>query len=340
MKHLGLFEGIGGFSLAARWMGWETVAWVEINDFCQKVLKKNFPEAKGYGDIKEFDGTQYRGTVDIVTGGFPCQPYSTAGKRKGKEDSRHLWPEMLRVIREVQPMYVVGENVRGLTNWNKGLVFDEVQADLEVEGYEVLPFLLPACGVNAPHRRDRIWFVAYSKTFRERSGQPRSNTECREQLERAEQRRNYYDNDESRLVTNSYDILHEGKLDDGRNQCETRGSQSKDESERQASDWKRIRVKSAALSERRIVADSDSDERCERRMHEAGSETTERYTRTFDTRNGWRTWEDFPTQPPVCRRDDGIPNRMDRIKSLGNAIVPQIAFEIFKAIEAINETVL
>ena len=163
MKHLGLFEGIGGFSLAARWMGWETLAWCEWNEFGQKVLKHHFPEAEGFGDIKKTDFTKYANRIDIITGGFPCQPYSSAGKRKGKEDERHLWPEMLRAIREVQPRYIVGENVRGLTNWNGGLVFDEVQADLESEGYEVLPFLLPACAVNAPHRRDRIWFVAHSK---------------------------------------------------------------------------------------------------------------------------------------------------------------------------------
>lgn len=159
---MGLFEGIGGFSLAARWMGWETLAWCEWNEFGQKVLRHHFPEAEGFGDIKKTDFTKYANRIDIITGGFPCQPYSTAGKRKGKEDERHLWPEMLRAIREVQPRYVVGENVRGIVTWNGGLVFDEVQADLEAEGYEVLPFLLPACAVNAPHRRDRIWFVAYS----------------------------------------------------------------------------------------------------------------------------------------------------------------------------------
>lgn len=166
MKHLGLFEGIGGFSLAARWVGWQTLAWCEWDPFCQKVLKHNFPEAEGFGDITKTDFTQYANKIDIITGGFPCQPYSTAGKRKGKDDDRHLWPEMLRVIRQVQPTWIVGENVRGLTNWNGGLVFDEVQSDLENQGYEVLPFLLPACGVGAYQRRERIWFIAYSNKVR------------------------------------------------------------------------------------------------------------------------------------------------------------------------------
>lgn len=162
MKHIGLFEGIGGFSLAGRWMGWETIAWCEWDTFCQRVLKYHFPSADAHGDITTTDFTRYAGQVDILTGGFPCQPYSSAGKRLGKEDDRHLWPEMLRAIREIQPRWVVGENVRGLTNWNGGLVFDEVQADLENEGYEVTPYLLPAAATNAPHERDRVWFVAHS----------------------------------------------------------------------------------------------------------------------------------------------------------------------------------
>jgi DNA (cytosine-5)-methyltransferase 1 len=162
MKHLGLFAGIGGFELAAKWMGWKTVAWCEWNGFGQKILKHHFPEAEGHGDITKIDFTKYANKIDILTGGFPCQPYSLAGKRKGKEDERHLWPQMLRAIGEIQPSWVVGENVYGLVNWSNGLVLHEIQADLEAKGFEVFPYILPACGVDAPHRRDRIWFVAYS----------------------------------------------------------------------------------------------------------------------------------------------------------------------------------
>ncbi|MFZ9189369.1 MAG: DNA cytosine methyltransferase, partial [Algoriphagus sp.] len=164
MTHGSLFSGIGGFDLAAEWCGWENVFHCEWNPFGQKVLKHHFPNSISYNDITKTDFSIHRGAIDIISGGFPCQPYSTAGKRLGKEDERHLWPEMLRAIREIQPSWVVGENVRGLTNWNGGLVFDEVQSELEIEGYEVLPFLLPACAVGAPHRRDRIWFIAYSNT--------------------------------------------------------------------------------------------------------------------------------------------------------------------------------
>jgi DNA (cytosine-5)-methyltransferase 1 len=132
------------------------------SEFGQKVLKHYFPEAEAFSDITKSDFTKYANKIDILTGGFPCQPYSLAGKRLGKEDDRHLWPEMLRVIREVKPTWVVGENVYGLVNWSGGLVFDEVQTDLEREGYEVQAFILPACGVDAPHKRERVWFVAHA----------------------------------------------------------------------------------------------------------------------------------------------------------------------------------
>jgi len=170
MNHGSLFSGIGGFDLAAEWMGWNNVFHCEWNPFGQKVLKHYWPEAESFNDITKTDFTKYANKIDILTGGFPCQPYSSAGKRKGKEDERHLWPEMLRAIREIRPRWVVGENVLGLVNWSGGLVFHEVQADLEAQGYEVFPFLLPAAAVNAPHRRDRIFFVAYAPGGNERPG--------------------------------------------------------------------------------------------------------------------------------------------------------------------------
>jgi DNA (cytosine-5)-methyltransferase 1 len=161
MRHGSLFSGIGGFDLAAQWMGWENIFQVEWDSHCQKVLAKNFTNVKRYGDIKEFDGTQYRGTVDILSGGFPCQPFSHAGKRKGESDDRYLWPEYLRIIREIQPSYVVGENVAGLVSMEDGKTLDGIFSDLEGEGYETEQFIIPACSVGAWHRRDRIWIVAY-----------------------------------------------------------------------------------------------------------------------------------------------------------------------------------
>lgn len=162
MTHGSLFSGIGGFDLAADQMGWENKFHCEINPFGQKILKHYWPNATSYEDIKKTNFTIHRGNIDILSGGFPCQPYSTAGKRKGTDDDRHLWPEMLRAIGEITPRWIVGENVRGLVNWSDGLVFEQVCVDLESQAYDVQPFLLPACGVNAPHRRDRIFFVAFN----------------------------------------------------------------------------------------------------------------------------------------------------------------------------------
>jgi len=134
MKHGSLFSGIGGFDLAAEWAGWENVFHCEWNPFGQRVLKHHFPKSISYNDITKTDFTIHKGNIEILSGGFPCQPYSTAGLRKGKEDERHLWPQMLRAIREIKPSWVVGENVRGLINWGGGLVFDGVQTELEAEG--------------------------------------------------------------------------------------------------------------------------------------------------------------------------------------------------------------
>lgn len=164
MGHLGLFEGIGGFSLAARWAGWTTPVMVEWNPYCQAVLKNNFPDAAIFGDIHEFDGSKYAGQIDIITGGFPCQPYSHAGLRAGNDDDRALWPQMLRVIREVAPPWVVGENVAGLLSMDSGRVFAGILADLENAGYSTETYLIPAVGVGAPHRRDRVWIVAHNSS--------------------------------------------------------------------------------------------------------------------------------------------------------------------------------
>lgn len=164
--HASFFNGMGGFQLAAEMAGFKNVMSCEILDFCNKVTGYYWPNCKQYGNIKTTDFREWRGKIFVLSGGFPCQPYSLAGARKGKDDDRHLWPEMLRGVREIQPPWVVGENVRGIISWNKGMVFEELQADLEAEGYEVTPFELPACGIGADHIRERVWFCAYSERFR------------------------------------------------------------------------------------------------------------------------------------------------------------------------------
>lgn len=160
MRHLDLFSGIGGFALAARVVGWQTVGFCEIEAYCQKVLRKHWPDVPIYDDVRSLTGEQI-GTADIITGGFPCQPYSLAGERRGDTDDRHLWPEYFRLVREIKPSVVVGENVVGII----GLALDEVLSDLARIGYTTETFVIPACAVDANHRRDRVWVVAYSKRF-------------------------------------------------------------------------------------------------------------------------------------------------------------------------------
>jgi DNA (cytosine-5)-methyltransferase 1 len=156
--HLDLFSGIGGFALAAKWNGYRTVGFCDNEPYAQAVLKKHWPEVPCHKDIREVRGELYAG-ITLLTGGFPCQPFSVAGKQRGKDDNRYLWPEMLRVIQEAKPAWIIGENVAGIVN----LALDQVCADLEGQGYEVEPIIVPACAVDAPHRRDRVWIVGHSK---------------------------------------------------------------------------------------------------------------------------------------------------------------------------------
>ncbi|HEX6427988.1 MAG TPA: DNA cytosine methyltransferase [Niastella sp.] len=300
-----MFNGIGGFALAAHWMNWANVMHCEIDPFCNNVMNHHFPNSYQHEDIRTTDFTIWRGNLDLITGGFPCQPYSTAGKRKGKDDDRHLWPQMLRAIREIQPTWILGENVRGLTNWNGGLVFDEVQSDLEAEGYEVLPFLLPAAGVNAPHRRDRIWFIAHANSsgFGEGNmfGKNRREKEATKGAEQWKER-------------NEKDGERDGGVIRG------------DDAERDVADPGNIRL------ERPIHDGSGYEKR-------AG--VIER--RETSGRNSKTDWPNFPTQSPICDRNDGVPFGLvditfsewinGSLKSLGNAVVPQVVYQIFKAIE-------
>ena len=204
MRHGSLFSGIGGFDLAAWWMGWENIFNVEIDPFCRKVLKTHFPSAKQFKDIRKFDGRQYYGAIEIISGGFPCQPFSLAGQRLGSQDNRYLWPEMLRVIDEIRPSWIVGENVAGIlslvqpgvpvdlaiqTDFSKEnqeiiteheFIVETICKDIERIGYSVQPFLIPACSTGAPHRRNRVWFIAHFKgtILRPKSSTVKSQSEC------------------------------------------------------------------------------------------------------------------------------------------------------------------
>lgn len=187
MNHASLFSGIGGAEVAASMMGWQNLFHCEIQEFPRKVLDYWFPNSESYEDITKTDFTKWHGKVDVLTGGFPCQPFSLAGRRKGADDNRYLWPQMLRAIRQIHPTWVVGENVNGIKTMVEScqvtqmgrtdylfeenhlyreesrFTLDKICADLEAEGYSVQPIVIPACSVGAPHRRDRVWIVAHTQ---------------------------------------------------------------------------------------------------------------------------------------------------------------------------------
>ena len=337
MTHGSLFSGIGGFDLAAEWMGWENKFHCEWNEFGQRVLHHYWPEAELFTDITKSDFKKYANQIDVLTGGFPCQPYSAAGKRLGKEDERHLWPEMLRAIREIAPRYVVGENVRGLTNWNGGLVFDEVCVDLENLGYQVAPYLIPAVAVNAPHKRERIWFVAYANQRTTRppreSGGFKGNGSDGHLFK--EQRR------ESAELNNRFYAFSRNVTDtnrDGFNQCDGKHDIEPSKSGIDALDDVN------ANDDRRNVANTDGTNSQTRSHRKILEQSNWQKTNGFGDVERGNQWQIFPTQSPICGGDDGIPTKLDRItfpkwraesiKAYGNAVVPQVVYQLFKAIEA------
>lgn len=307
MTHASLFSGIGGFDLAAEWAGWTNAFNCEIDPFCRKTLKYFFPDSKQYGDIKTTDFTLWRGHIDILTGGFPCQPFSLAGKRRGTADDRHLWPQMLRAIREVRPRWVVAENVLGIVNWSDGLVFEQACADLENAGYEVESYLLPACGVGAVHRRYRVWFVAHCAE---------AGVETMRGWENVE------------LITDA---------------CGTRCGQRADQSK----PLPRGGGTSDAGTGGKEGAATDTDgERCDQCViaEKSGEQEVGHRKRDRERTMPVPDWQGFPTESPICCDDDGFSARLDgitfpswcreSIKAYGNAIVPQVALQIF---ETINE---
>ena len=300
LTHASLFSGIGGAELAASWLGWTNVFHCEIQEFQRQVLEYWFPNSISYEDITKTDFSKWRRYIDVLTGGFPCQPFSVAGKRKGAEDNRYLWGEMLRAIRQIQPTWVVGENVNGILSmvqpgketkmgrtddlFDENFIYRKEQKftieviceDLESAGYSVQPFVIPACTVGAPHRRDRVWIVAH-----------RTDTGT-EDLQQGRKDR-----------ISEFGVVAHAK--GARSARELFGKQEQIQSDRQ-----NCRI-------------DKSDFRC------------------------------FPTQSPICNRDDGLPFRMadltisfpkwrsKSIEALGNAWVPQVAFEIFKAINEIQK---
>ena len=276
--HLDLFSGIGGFALAAGWAGFETVGFCDNEPYAQAVLKKHWPNVPIHGDIKALDGKAYRG-VSLLTGGFPCQPFSCAGKQRGKDDDRYLWPQMLRVIQEARPAWIVGENVVGII----GLALEQVCSDLEACGYEVEPIIIPACGVDAPHRRNRVGVVAGGgamwPTPRTPSGGP--------------------DNSAKRLRPSGH-----------------RGTTN---------------LLGAVLADNYKV--SIQPTQTSRDNEKDRKESNDKFIdRCSSIHRGQGLQANWATEPSVGRVANGVSNRVDRIKGLGNAIVPQVAHQIIKGI--------
>ena len=348
MNHASLFSGIGGAEVAASMMGWQNLFHCEIQEFPRKVLQYWFPNSESYEDITKTDFHQWQGKVDILTGGFPCQPFSVAGRRKGEDDHRYLWPEMLRAIREIKPTWVVGENVIGIRTMvepgqetkmgrtddlfeenyiyreESRFTLEKICQELEAAGYSVQPLNIPACSVGAPHRRERIWIVAHRTD-------PGSET----------------------LQQKREDRVHSSRSSSNANSTRQRKWKNKQKSFSRCCRTSNI----GPCRKTRTLADSlrHKSNKVHKGVQPKFTDGTKSYgigserDVTFSNFPKEDFWKDFPTQSPICRRNDGIPFDVDRltisfpkwrtesIKAYGNAWVPQVAYEIFRAIEAEEE---
>ena len=328
MNHLDLFSGIGGFSIGLEKVGFNTIAFCEKEDYCRMLLQKHWKGVKIYNDIKECKGKEIKetyGRVDILTGGFPCQPYSVAGKQKGTADDRYLWPEMFRVIKEVQPTFVIAENVRGIINIQDGMVFETVCSDLESEGFEIQTFIIPAAGVGAPHKRERVWVVGYSKhngslTSEIKRGDNKINdrTEEREDTtfkpERAGRSR------DNEIMENTRRKLHERSSVREKNEDEIK--------KENANKFERSSSESASN-----VANTKSEQSISKYYREQPGETSEQEQIKSRGSSSWTLREEnWLSEPNVGRVVNGVPGRAHRLRGLGNAIVPKIAEEIGRSI--------
>lgn len=388
IKHASLFSGIGAPELAAYWLGWQNVFHCEISEFCKTILNYWYPNSIGYENIKTTDFKKWQGEIDVLTGGFPCQPFSSAGQRLGANDDRYLWPEMLRAIREIQPSFVIGENVAGILTMvqpteavkvgctpslfeendniyrkEQQFVVETVCTDLEREGYSVQPFVIPACSVGAPHQRDRVWFIAQrnasnscnarTKGMQERkaeilSSKVTTDSACSrdtaqqtyQRIER-EGRSNNGQQKEWRTTSERTDGLYQLSRNSTDTMCagfqETRREL---EAERIARYIQQDGLATNSDGKRRQEVYNDDGQSEGAQKAERGAEQFSGTNRPQD----W--WRDFPTVSPVCIGNDGLPFdvsrltisfarwRQETIKALGNSMVPQVVYELFKDIES------
>lgn len=291
LTHLDLFSGIGGFALAAQWAGFTTIGFAETDVFCSKVLKKHWPTVRNYGDVKNIRAVPH---VDLLTGGFPCQPFSSAGKRKGKDDDRYLWPEMLRIITENRPTWIVGENVVGMLD----MAYDTVHVDLENAGYQVQSFIIPASATGAPHRRERVWIIAYAVCQRCDNG---------------------FDNTAKSQIQADWERDCKGV------QTEWAELFPKSWPSFNFQDWFGFTTDAPSIKgqpSNKTVSPKKFQQGALIRRKDIRSQTE------FDREK---------SKPPIPGMDDGLPNIVDRNKVLGNAIVPQVVYPILRLIALTTE---
>ena len=337
LKLLDLFSGIGGFSLGLESTGYfETIGFVEKDEFCQKVLKKNFNNIPIESEVRNVKGDRY--AADIITGGFPCQPFSVAGKRKGTDDDRYLWDETIRVIRECKPRWFIGENVEGIINIQEGVVLRQVCDDLEKEGFEVQCVVIPASGIGAWHQRKRVWIIAHSNSNRDRIKITGSNGEEKE-IQREHREKD----------STSWKFIRTNTNDVPNSNSRLRRGRGTEQESRANEEWRfcfekekqtQHDIRSKAIGCDVIFGETKNTSNTNSKGSQRHGVSTDMETkqgqviteRSIEEQQTW--WE---AQSKLCRTPDGISYELDkdrknRIKSLGNSIVPLIARELGLAI--------
>ena len=315
--------------MAAAWAGFTTDVFCEQDKFCQSILRKHWPHIPIVEDIFEFDGKKHIGAT-LFTAGFPCQPTSCAGKRRGKEDERWIWPEIIRVIRECKPKWVLLENVRGLTSLNGGVEFENLLLDLEDSDYETRAFLIPACGVDAPHKRERVWIVAHSNGA---GGRSESGDTGNERWPAGDDRRESIPDHPRREESITKCDAESAGVDEREVVADTHSKWQQQSERYEPEGWRRSSDSSQEnVADPKSVRFNNGDD-CQL----FGQATRKIYTSASTSGNCRRleAWE-WKTDTGICRISNGISNRVDRLRSLGNAIVPQVAFQIIQAIKEIE----
>ena len=343
LTHLSLFTGIGGLDIAAEWAGFKTVGQCEWADYPTKVLEKHWPDVPRWRDIRTltkedfYERTGMR-TIDLISGGFPCQPFSVAGKRRGRDDDRYLWPEMCRVIEELRPRGVIGENVAGIVN----MALDTVLSDLEGIGYTCQAFIIPACAVDAPHRRDRVCIVANAHCPQWWPGEPARHESHREDAGRAQAAGRVgtssengvsgalaYSNSQGLQGRKQYGTPYTGgDAEPHGAACKQGDAVSDPDGQRGSVRWQR------ELSAVESAGSGGKDHRGRTPEYDTGERRTVK-PGLGGMADGVSYWMDEPVNVPRLAR--GVKNRVDRLKCLGNAVVPQQFYPIFQAIAEIEK---